>query len=345
MSTSPSADLGKDFNGERMLVSLLKEVCAARGIRLTSFSDDWVFCLQHEARTAYVVGFDFGVNNATAKMLAKDKSATSDLLAFHGVPRVEHRLFHSPELAAYVPLDGSWRPMLAYFEACGHDLVCKPNEGTGGRLVLRARSALELEAAVLRILKVSRSVCLSPFEPIGDEYRVAVLRGVVQFAYRKERPALIGDGVRSLRRLVTEKLEVQPDFAAAAQRLADLAEMKLDFDHVPAQGERVELNWRHNLGQGAEPELLDGESPRFHEVCAVALAAAEALGIDLASVDVVDAGGTLKILELNSGIMMESLVRSLPGGRALATRFYDRIVCASLGLPTSGESAANEGAS
>lgn len=325
-----------ELNGGRLLVSLLNEVCAARGIRLTSFSDDWVFCLQHGGRTAYVVGFDFGVNNATARMIAKDKAATSDLLLFHGVPRVEHRLFHSPELAAYVPLAGSWRPMLAYLEASGGDLVCKPNEGTGGRLVLRASSPVELEAAVLKILKVSRSVCVSPFEPIGDEYRVAVLRGVVQFAYRKRRPALIGDGVSSVRRLVTGKLDDQADFAAAAQRLGELGEMKLDFDRVPERGERVELNWRHNLGQGAEPELLDVESPRFHEVSALALRAAAALGIELASVDVVDAAGTLKILEINSGIMMESLVRTLPDGRALARRFYDRIVCAALSLDVDG---------
>lgn len=323
-------------NAERILVTLLKEVCAERGIRLTPFSDDWVFCLQKGGRTAYVVGFDFGVNNATAKMLAKDKAATSDLLRFHDVSRVEHRLFHSPELAAYVPLEGSWRPMLAFFAASGRDLVCKPNEGTGGRLVLRARSPLELEAAVHRILRVSRSVCLSPFESIGDEYRVAVLRGGMHFVYRKRRPALIGDGVRSVRRLVTGKLEAASkdgsDLAAAAQRLADLGEMKLDFDRVPRDGERVELNWRHNLGQGAEPELLHDGSPRFEEVCALALQGAAALGIDLASVDVVDVGGTLKILEINSGIMMESLVRSLPDGRALALSFYDRIVCAALSL-------------
>ncbi|MDP2310974.1 MAG: RimK-like protein [Pseudomonadota bacterium] len=322
----------KEQNAERMLVSLLKEVCAARRIRLTSFSDDWVFCLQREGRTAYVVGFDFGVNNATAKMIAKDKSATSDLLRFHDVPRVEHRLFHSPELAGYVPLEGSWRPMLDYFMASGRHLVCKPNEGTGGRLVLRARTPLELEAAVHRILRGSRSVCLSPFELIGDEYRVAVLNGVVQFAYRKQRPALIGDGVSSVRRLLLARLDDQSDFSGAAQRLAELGEMRLDFELVPRLGERVELNWRHNLGQGAEPELLNEESPELREVAALALRGAAALGIDLASVDVVDAGGTLKILEINSGIMMESLVRSLPDGRALARRFYDRIVCAALFL-------------
>ena len=43
----------------------------------------------------------------------------------------------------------------------------------------------------------------------------------------------------------------------------------------------------------------------------------------------------LKVLEINAGIMMESLVRCLPEGRAIARRFYDRIVCAALKIEPS----------
>jgi hypothetical protein len=39
-----------------------------------------------------------------------------------------------------------------------------------------------------------------------------------------------------------------------------------------------------------------------------------------------------KVLEINSGIMTESLVQAHPEGRRLAARLYDEIVCAALGL-------------
>src|SRR5438046_2121066 len=86
------------LNTDRLLSTLLKEVAAESGIRMTAFSDDWIFCFQRGGATTYVVGYDFDINSATAKAISKDKAATSDLLAFHGVPRIEHRIFHGPQL-------------------------------------------------------------------------------------------------------------------------------------------------------------------------------------------------------------------------------------------------------
>jgi glutathione synthase/RimK-type ligase-like ATP-grasp enzyme len=66
------------------------------------------------------------------------------------------------------------------------------------------------------------------------------------------------------------------------------------------------LNWRHNLGQGAEPVLLtDGE---IRQTCIdIALAAARAISLRFGSIDVVQVNGTWQILEINSGVMMEAL--------------------------------------
>lgn len=322
-----------EFNSSRVIVSVLKEICAARGIQLTGFSNDWLFHLRHGDRATYVFGYDFGLNSATAKIICKDKSATSDLLAFHGLPHVAHRIFHGPQLTGYVPLEGNWHPMLEYFESCGRDVVCKPNEGSGGRGVLRARTPAELEGAVVHIFERNRSLCLSPFETIlGGEIRVTVLRGDVQFAYRKDRPALVGDGRSSVRELVNERLQASTNFAADVTGLAQAVKTEADYARVPALGEEVLLNWRHNLAQGSVPIILDTRLPETQAVCALAQRAVKALEVQVASVDIVITPVGAKILEVNSGIMMESLARHHPDGRAMAYRFYDRIVCASLGL-------------
>ena len=325
----------QEMNSERAIVELLREVCDHRGIRLAAFSDDWVFCLQKEERTTYVFGYDFSLNSATAKRITNDKGATSDLLHFHGVPRIEHRIFHSPQLADYVPLEGNWREMLDYFEACNRDLVCKPNQGSGGKGVFRARTPQDIEAAVIELFRTHRSLCLCPFEKIENEFRVAVLRGQVEFVYRKQRSAVVGDGRQTLKTLLLEKLAAVPDLGEEAETLASLGEMQFDFARVPAAGERVALNWKHNLALGAEPELIDAASPEVRAICELATHAAAVMEVSLASVDIAQVREGLKVLEINAGIMMESLVRCVPEGRKIARRFYDRIVCAALKIEPS----------
>jgi glutathione synthase/RimK-type ligase-like ATP-grasp enzyme len=322
-----------EMNQDRALVTHLREICARRGISLTAFSGDWLFCLQKEGRLTYIFGYDFGINNAAAKMICKDKTATSDLLGFHQIPCIEHRIFHGPQLAAYVPMGGSWREMLAFLESCPMGVVCKPNEGTGGNSVFRATTAAQLEAAVYQIFARNRSLCLSPFEDFEHEYRVALLDGEIQFIYRKVRPSLRGDGKHSVRELFLVSLHRTPDLSDQIAKMKSLPEMEVDWDRVPPAGEAVTMNWRHNLGLGASPELLTPEDPMWEATSSLALRAAKALDVRLASVDLASTRSGLKVLEINSGIMMESLVRIHPEGEAMATRFYDRIICLALGLP------------
>lgn len=67
-------------------------------------------------------------------------------------------------------------------------------------------------------------------------------------------------------------------------------------------------DWRHNLDLGARPILLPTGPTR--DVCvALAIRAARAIGIRFASIDIVRTAGEWKVLEINSGVMMEALGR------------------------------------
>jgi len=321
-----------EMNHQRAMVALLKQICGRRRIELTAFSGDWIFCLQKDGRTTHVFGYDFELNSASAKMICKDKAATSDLLEFHRIPRVEHRIFHGPQLAGYVPQEGSWEAMLTFLGACPGGVVCKPNEGTGGNSVFFAKNAAQLETAVYQVFGKSRSLCLSPFEEIEFEYRAAVICGKLEFIYRKIRPFLRGDGRQTIRELMLSQLREAADFPKQLEGMKRLSEMKIEWEAIPESGESVNINWRHNLGQGAQPELLTPDSPEWEPVGVLAGRAASALGVQLASVDIASTPGGLKVLEINSGIMMESLVHIHPEGWSMAEKFYDRIVCAALGI-------------
>lgn len=321
-----------EFNRQRALVAHLVEFCERRGIKLTAFSDDWIFCLQKDGHVAYIFGYDFGLNSAVAKMICKDKAATSDLLAFHGVPRVEHRIFHGPQLQGYVQPAGNWRTMLAFLEANPQGIVCKLNEGTGGNGVFLATTEAQLESAVHQIFAKTRSLCLSPFEELEHEYRVALLCGEIEFVYRKIRPRVCGDGKRTIRELLLDQWREAKDFLKSVAGAEGLTEMDIDFDRIPSPGEWLKLNWRHNLGQGSTPEMLESSDPARSGVVELARRAAEVLGIQVASVDIAATSQGMKVLEINSGIMMESLVLAHPDGKAIAGKFYDRILCKIMGM-------------
>jgi glutathione synthase/RimK-type ligase-like ATP-grasp enzyme len=70
-------------------------------------------------------------------------------------------------------------------------------------------------------------------------------------------------------------------------------------------------DWRHNLDLGAQPVLLPPGATR--DACvALAIRAARAIDIRFASIDIVRVGGEWKVLEINSGVMMETLGRHHP---------------------------------
>ncbi|MBW7971934.1 RimK-like protein [Bradyrhizobium sp. BR 10289] len=70
-------------------------------------------------------------------------------------------------------------------------------------------------------------------------------------------------------------------------------------------------DWRHNLDAGAKPVLLDDGEARAASV-KLALDAARAIGITFASIDVVRVDGAWRVLEINSGVMMEALAKLHP---------------------------------
>jgi len=70
-------------------------------------------------------------------------------------------------------------------------------------------------------------------------------------------------------------------------------------------------DWRHNLDAGATPVLMqDGD---LRTACAkLAIDAANAIGITFASIDLVRVDGVWRVLEINSGVMMEALAKIHP---------------------------------
>jgi glutathione synthase/RimK-type ligase-like ATP-grasp enzyme len=284
-----------------MMVNIIEEICAEQEIQCERFSYDWIFRLTKNERTAHIFGYQFENNSATAQLICTDKCASSEILRSKGIPAVEHFFFISPDDLHYIGLEGNWQRMLELLKKYGR-LVCKPNEGTGGIDVFQVSSEVELELAVNSVFAHSRSLALSPFYPIDHEYRVILLNDKVKLVFSKTIQCLIGNGRSSFKQLLLEQNPTLLETIPTGEFNEDL------LNKIPKSGEKIPLNWKHNLGQGAQPEIIT-EPALITELSSLALRSAQAVNVRFASVDIICTGGEFKVLEINSGIMMESFAR------------------------------------
>lgn len=307
-------------NSQRVMVNIIEEICNEEKILCERFSYDWIFRLTKNGKTAHIFGYQFENNSATAQLICTDKCASSEILRSKGIPCVEHYFFISPDDLHYIGLEGNWPRMLELLNKYGK-LVCKPNEGTGGIDVFQVSSAVELELAVNSVFAHSRSLALSPFLPIEQEYRVILLNDQVKLVFSKTIQSLIGDGRSSFKQLLLQQNPSLLETVPTGEFSEDL------LNKIPKSGEKIPLNWKHNLGQGAQPEIVADPS-LVAQLSNLALLAAEAVSVRFASVDIIRTGGEFKVLEINSGIMMESFARMNLQNYQLAKSIYKEALTA-----------------
>jgi glutathione synthase/RimK-type ligase-like ATP-grasp enzyme len=338
------------LNSDRAVLRIIREVAAEHGVRVETHGEGWILRLSRGDVTRFLYGYGFDLNTAATHAIACDKAATSDVLAAQGIACVEHKLFLHPRMAPYVTHKGNWEPMLRFAREHQFDVVAKDNGGTGGRGVYRCRSEVQLEHAVYRLFDQTHALALSPFYDAPVEHRFVILGGRCELAYTKQRPTVTGDGRRTVLEILAERMTVEGAAGPVARLIASLDEASIGEEStglaevLPAGATKL-LNWRHNLGQGASVKLLDVEalsdsaSRRSEtEALKLALRAARALNLVFGSVDVIEGeiNGTSqmangksgapsqRVLEVNAGLMMEFLARSLDGGYELARRVYRR---------------------
>ena len=152
-------------------------------------------------------------------------------------------------------------------------------------------------------------MAVSRYYEIENEYRAVILDGEIRLVYRKRRPQIFGDGVHTVAGLMLRYKDrgneegTDREIHGYADLETDLSQKELS--RVPAEGERVILNWRHNLGQGARADLLEN-GPLKDQISEIVRRVYEEIGVRFASVDIVETEEGLKVLEINSGVMMEN---------------------------------------
>jgi glutathione synthase/RimK-type ligase-like ATP-grasp enzyme len=247
-------------------------------------------------------------NSATASTLASDKYFTSKILDAAGVPVIGGEYFFLHErYRAHRPMGHERDDALAYFRELGASAFVKPLTGSRGDFAQRIHGEAALTRYLDEVAKYYDAVLLQPIIE-GVEYRIFLLDDDALYCARKHPPFVRGDGVHTLRELLTAHND-----ALRARGLSPVSPGDRDptLDAVLAQGERRDIPGRMNLSAGGTMAI---EPPPSQKAVALARQATRALGLRVAAVDVfVGIGGepdAMTVIEVNSNPSIRLLEES-----------------------------------
>ncbi len=286
----------------------LADAARRRGIPVRRLGEYSLLQLGHGARQRRVWTAESDRTGVIAEQIAQDKELTRFLLYSVGVP--------VPEGRPVSDADDAWEAA----EDLGGPVVVKPRDGNHGRgVATNLTTRAQVLAAYANARDEGQEVLVERFAP-GDDYRLLVVGGRLVAAARRDPAHVVGDGISTIIQLVERENEDPrrgEDHATALSKmeigpiaLGVLREQGFTPESVPPAGVRVLIRRNANLSTGGTAtDVTDLVHP---EVAARAVEAAQAVGLDIAGIDVV-ATDISQPLEEQGGIIVE--VNAGPGLR------------------------------
>ncbi|MCD6679709.1 MAG: cyanophycin synthetase [Burkholderiaceae bacterium] len=284
------------------------QAARTRGIPYRRLTTGSLVQLGWGSRQRRIQAAEMDATSAVAEQIAQDKELTKQLLSDSGIP--------VPDGVPVETIDEAWAAM----QRLGSAVVVKPRDGNQGKgVTVNVRTREQLEAAWAGALEFESDLLVERYIP-GSDFRLLVVGGQLVAAARRDPPAVIGNGVHTIRELVDE-INRDPrrseGHATALTRVTldtvactRLAGLGLSPESVPAPGVRVVLRHNANLSTGGSAtDVTDDVHP---EVAARAIEAARTVGLDICGVDIVCENISRPLEEQGGGIVE---VNAAPGLR------------------------------
>jgi cyanophycin synthetase len=305
---------------ERFFESMWRQTAAAIGAGIDDVGYGF-YRISRGARSTFVRRSDVMLDDHLSLEIAGNKPLVYKLLAGHRYPTPRFEEFD------LTTLDRAER----FLRDLGRPVVVKPASGTGGgsgvTTNVETRGALRRAAFLADAFDTSLVV----EEQIpGDSYRLLYLDGRCIDVVRRDPPAVVGDGRRTIRTLIEaenhRRLAADPPTALSLIRVdqdcrAKLRLQRLRLGSVPRPGQVVVV--KHVVNQNASREnhvVRDGVHP---SVMTLGQLVVSALGLRLAGVDVLTrdisaplavTGGVINEINTTPGLHHHVLVaRQGPG--------------------------------
>ena len=266
-----------------------------------------LFQIRRNAVAVQVMGQRTPFADPISLEVASDKALARELMVEAGVRVPDSEVVAPRGVAA----------ALAFLEAGTEPCVVKPRRGAaGGGVTGSVTDADQLEQALRRAGTVTDEVLVER-QVAGDHYRVLLLDGDVLDVLRREHPRVIGDGTSTIeqlmsleyeRRIASESLDGMKPFHVDLDCLFTLALAGHTLETVLASGAVARVKTATNNSSSRECTTFTG--PVSPELIGHARAAAAAVGVRLAGVDVLTTDPSVSLAE-SGGVVLE--VNPTPG--------------------------------
>ncbi len=240
--------------------------------------------------------------------IAGSKHMTKQILEENKIPVPKGDIAYTVETA------------ISIAEEIGYPVVVKPyNANQGKGVTLDVENKEQVRVAYGEAMNYGKIVIVEKYIK-GNDYRVLVVGNNVSAVSERRPPAVIGDGIHTIKELV-KKENNNP--LRGDDHEKPLTKIKLDktaiqvlrrydmsVDSIPAEGSIIRLRDNGNLSTGGTARDCTDEIHPYNK--ALAIRAAQALGLDIAGVDIIAEDISKPIIEEN-GCVIE--VNAAPGLR------------------------------
>lgn len=293
---------------EKQFNKIIKQICQEKSIQYEELSDDWIIKLIKENRNKFIVGYKFDLNNQATSEICNDKFALYAVLKSEEIPVIEYNILFKNEEDK----------LEKYFYEYNQNVVLKPNNGTCGNNVLHICEYDKLKNEYNKLISKCYSVDICPFYEIESEYRVIYLP-TKQHIYTKVKPIITGDGVHSVKELL---IEFNSEYFGDERNLKN---ENISADYIPKFGEKIEYEWRFNLSRGAKIADVDDEEKNI--LINMINNIIKVIDLKFVSIDIVKlTNNQYMVMEINSGVMMENLVKLQDDGIQIAKSVYGEAI-------------------
>ena len=302
---------------EKEVKNIIFDICNELSIKCTMISKDWVFLLERNNQTVFLAGYKFPSNNHALGMVLDDKYALYDALKYKQFPVAEYNIVYGEKnMEDYAVGCNSYNYVKEYFLNHNQNVVLKPNDGTCGRDVYHVTDLTTLEELYHKLTRKYYSINIGPFYDIQNEYRFIIYNNEIRIAYKKNKPLVYGDGVKTIKELL---IDFNPDY------FKDILTDTI-YDTVIDKDQPYEYNWKFNLSGGAIATRIDDQE-LYHKLSKIALESTKAIGLKFGSVDIIyTKDNEAYILEMNSGVMLENYVKQFDNGYESTKQLYKEVI-------------------
>lgn len=292
------------MNRNKKFNKIIKEICIEEDIKCQELSDDWVIKLTKNNKNKFIVGYKFDLNTQAVSEICNDKFALYTVLESENIPIIRYNILfkNQDDKLEY------------YFNLYDKNIVLKPNNGTCGNNVLHICELNKLKEEYKRLIKNNYSVSICPFYEIESEYRIIYLPSL-QYIYKKVKPIIIGDGIKSIKELL---IEFNTSYFSNKD---NFNYDKIDLKYVPKIKEKIEYEWRFNLSKGAKIDTVNNGERKI--LLNIVKQIIDKIDLKFVSIDIVKlSNGEYRVMEINSGVMMENLINLEKDGYEIAKKIY-----------------------